>query len=85
MKIRMAESHGHLQFIVTAESDEERILLGIFVGEGFKKYALFHLHGYGKTCDGRPGYDHFNFGDMTHDPDKFVKLKKKQAKKRSKR
>lgn len=74
MKIRISKSTGCPvpQFVVTAETAEEKMMLRAILA--FPQYAkdewTFHLHGSGME-GGSPGYDHFNFGWIkAHDPEK---------------
>lgn len=63
MKVRIAHSTSSPfpQFVVEAETNEEKLLLGLFVdASGTSKDELkFHLHGHSRASD---GVSSFNFG-----------------------
>ena len=63
MKIRLSDSTGRpeLQFVVEAESDEDRLFLKMFIYSPLysKDKLIFHLHGH---SGGGVGISSFNFG-----------------------
>lgn len=62
MKIEFKSSHGTPQFIVSAENDQERQVLSMFIDWRDKHQEnRFHMHGYCYSCD-HSAVTSFNFG-----------------------
>lgn len=63
MKIRLAgQTNGGLQFIVSAETDAERVVLTAF-GEQSRRETV-HIHGWTYHGDNMIGPSSFNFGTI---------------------
>lgn len=63
MKIRIADqTGGGIQFVVEAENDAERVVLGTFLTQ--TKEFFFHLHGASYSGDNMIGPSAFNFGTL---------------------
>lgn len=69
MKIRFADGP---QFVVEAETPQDRELLNMFVDYGYKHNQKFHLHGSCYSCD-FAGTTSFNFGWIKPDKNNFFK------------
>ena len=69
MKIRLSDSTGRPepQFVVEAESDEDRLFLKMFIYSPLysKDKLIFHLHGH---SGGNVGISSFNFGWVVKQP-----------------
>jgi hypothetical protein len=63
MKIEYAVATGcpFGQFIVEAETSQEKAILSTFLQANAHKWK-FQLHGWTYQCDGSGGVDSFNFG-----------------------